>query len=193
MNPVIFLVLIAILLSGLHMIAPDHWMPLSALNLKNSFGSKKLRVTAFLLGLLHGITSTALALLVIFVGVYIFGTREIRIISVIILFIVAAYILINSYREAQSKRSVENTSLAVSVFPDPAFLPILVAAAAYGIFSVSIVSILFVISSALFLLLIVILVNMGLAKSLSKLRPVTVDRIVVIALLLTSVYIYLYG
>ena len=81
----------------------------------------------------------------------------------------------------------------MSIFPDPAFLPILLVAASYGYFSVSLISIVFVISSAVFLLLIVTLVNIGLIKGLSKVSPATVDRIVVIALLLTAVYIYFYG
>ncbi len=193
MNSVLFLVFVAVLLSMLHMIAPDHWMPLSALALKRSFRPEKVRRIAFLLGLLHGITSTALALLVVFFGIYAFGTREIRVASVAIILLVAAYILVNSFREAHSKTTIENTSLAVSVFPDPAFLPILLASAVYGSFSVSIISVVFVLSSAIFLLIIVILVNMGLVKGLARLHPVTVDRIVVIALLLTALYIYLYG
>jgi len=192
-NPVLVLVLIATLLSILHMIAPDHWMPLTALSLKKSFSSEKSRAIAFLLGFIHGITSTALALLVVFFGIYAFGTKEIRIASVIIIVVVAAYILINSIKESHEKRGFENTSLLVSVFPDPAFLPILLAASGYGFFSISLISAVFIISSAVFLLLIVALVNIGLIKGLSRVSPTTVDRIVVIALLLTAVYIYLYG
>jgi len=193
MNPVIVLALVATLLSMLHMIAPDHWIPLTALSLKKSFSSKRVRAIAFLLGFLHGITSTALALLVVFFGVYAFGTKEIRIASVIIIIVVALYILVNSIRESHEKKGFENTSLLVSIFPDPAFLPILLVAASYGYFSVSLISIVFVITSAVFLLLIVMLVNIGLIKGLSKVSPATVDRIVVIALLLTAVYIYFYG
>jgi len=192
-NPVLVLFLIATLLSILHMIAPDHWMPLTALSLKKSFSSEKSRAIAFLLGFIHGITSTALALLVVFFGIYAFGTKEIRIASVIIIVVVAAYILINSIKESHEKRGFENTSLLVSVFPDPAFLPILLAASGYGFFSIPLISAVFIISSAVFLLLIVALVNIGLIKGLSRVSPTTVDRIVVIALLLTAVYIYLYG
>ncbi len=193
MDPVLFLAFVATLLSLLHMIAPDHWMPLSALALKNSIDRKRVNLIAFILGLLHGITSTALALLVVFFGIYAFGTAEIRVVSVTIILVVAAFILINSFREAHRKSGIESSSLAVSVFPDPAFLPILVAAAAYGNLILSTISILFVFSSATFLLVVVILVNMGLMKALQKVSPVAVDRIIVMTLLLTGLYIYIYG
>jgi hypothetical protein len=36
-------------------------------------------------------------------------------------------------------------------------------------------------------------VTAGLAKSLPKLKPTTVDKVVVVALALTAVYIYFFG
>lgn len=184
---------IAVAVASLHMVAPDHWLPLTALSLKRGYKRGRALEISALLGLLHGTTSVILSLLALFLGVSIFGMNALKEISIIILVAVAVYILLNSMKERKSNRKVENTSLLVSIFPDPVLLPIIIASYPLGNGELAAVSITFVVSSMLALLLVLLVVMAGIAKGLSKLKPATVDSLIVLALVLTAVYIYLFG
>ncbi|BAB60059.1 TVG0944469 [Thermoplasma volcanium GSS1] len=184
---------VVILIASMHMIAPDHWMPLAALTLKKKYSDSKVRALSAYIGMAHGVSSVILSLAILYIGIAFIGSKYIRVASVIILVLVSLYILINSIRESREAREIEETSLLVSAFPDPAFLPMAIIAYTYGTYFVISTGLIYVAASTIALLAVVFLVNIGLLRKLSSLKPVTVDRIVVVVLLLTAAYIYFFG
>ena len=56
------LVLVAFLIGALHMVAPDHWVPLSLLSWQKGWSSRKTRFTTLQLLVSHLITGLLLAL-----------------------------------------------------------------------------------------------------------------------------------
>lgn len=191
-SPPVF-ISIAILVASLHMIAPDHWLPLTALSIKRGYGNRRILLISAVLGFLHGSTSVILSLAALFIGVAIFGLNALKEISIVILIAVAIYMLIQTVRERRGSESVENTSLLVSILPDPVLLPIIIASYPLGNIVLGAIGISFILASTLALLVVTEGVLIGMARSLSRLKPVTVDYVVIIALVLTAFYIYFFG
>ncbi|MCL5874514.1 MAG: hypothetical protein M1161_04155 [Candidatus Thermoplasmatota archaeon] len=184
---------IAVIVASLHMIAPDHWLPLTALSLKRGYKKRRVLGISTLLGFLHGSTSVVLSLFALFLGVSIFGLNALKEVSIVVLVVVAIYILVNTIREGRENKNIENTSLLVSIFPDPVLLPIIIASFHFGSTEIAAISITFVITSVVALLIVLAVVMKGVARSLSRLKPSTVDVFVVAALFLTAIYIFFFG
>ena len=58
----------AIVLAVLHMVAPDHWIPLTVVSKKFNYSSSKTYETALLIGILHSAASVALAVVAYYLG-----------------------------------------------------------------------------------------------------------------------------
>ncbi len=71
-SPLVF-VAISVVVASLHMIAPDHWLPLTALSLKRKYGKGRVLEISAVLGILHGSTSVILSLVALFLGLSFFG------------------------------------------------------------------------------------------------------------------------
>ncbi|MCL4480512.1 MAG: hypothetical protein M1113_03385 [Candidatus Thermoplasmatota archaeon] len=186
----LYLVFITLILAILHMLAPDHWIPLSILSAKRKYSNGRTAYYGFAIGTVHGILSSALALVIAFLGISFLGYGKIKIASIVLLAAVCVYILLNAFKERKAERNVENTSLLVSIIPDPAFLPIILSSAIFGYFFISFISVLFVVAGGLSLLVVTLLAHKGMLKSLEKVRPDNVDYVVVAVLLLTALFIY---
>ena len=186
----LYLVFITLILAILHMLAPDHWIPISILSAKRKYSDSKTGSYGFAIGTAHGILSSTLALVIAFLGISFLGYSKIKIASIVLLAAVCIYILLNAVKERKAERNVENTSLLVSIIPDPAFLPIVLSSTIYGYFFIGFLSVLFVVAGGLSLMMVVLLAHRGMLKSLEKVKPDNVDYVVVIVLLLTAVFIY---
>ncbi len=184
---------VAVSLASLHMIAPDHWLPLTALSIKRKYGKGRVFLFSISLGFLHGLTSVALSILALFLGVKLFGPEALKEISILILAAVAVYMLAVALREGNGSRKIENTSLIVSVLPDPVLLPIVVASYALSLQALAIVSVAFVLATILSLGAVMGAIMAGIGRSLYRLKPTEIDFIVIGALVVTAVYIYLFG
>ena len=191
-SPSVFIA-IAVLVASLHMIAPDHWLPLTALSIKRGYGKRRVLLISAVLGFLHGSTSVILSLAALLIGVVIFGLNELKEISIVILVAVAIYMLIQTVRERKGSEGVENTSLLVSILPDPVLLPIIIASYPLGNIELGAIGASFILSSALALPVVTGGVLIGAGSGLSRLKPATVDYVVIIALVLTAFYIYFFG
>jgi hypothetical protein len=191
-SPLIFVV-IAVVVASLHMLAPDHWLPLTALSLKRGYKKRRVLYVSAILGFLHGSISVILSLFVLFLGVTLFGLNALKEISIIVLIAVAVYLLANTIKETRASENVENTSLLVSILPDPVLLPVIIASYPLGKTELIIISISFVLASILALLVVLAVVMVGIAGRLSRLKGVTVDYVVILALVLTAIYIYFFG
>ncbi|MCL4447112.1 MAG: hypothetical protein M0Z77_04230 [Thermoplasmatales archaeon] len=191
-SPLIFVV-IAVVVASLHMLAPDHWLPLTALSLKRGYKKRRVLYVSAILGFLHGSISVILSLFALFLGVTLFGLNALKEISIIVLIAVAVYLLANTIKETRASENVENTSLLVSILPDPVLLPVIIASYPLGKTELIIISISFVLASILALLVVLAVVMVGIAGRLSRLKGVTVDYVVILALVLTAIYIYFFG
>jgi hypothetical protein len=186
----LYLIFISIILASLHMIAPDHWLPITILASKRKYNSSRTGVISLIIGFSHGAISLALSLLVAYAGIDIFGVRDVKIGSIILLIIVSVYIFINTVKERKISENVENSSLVVSFLPDPAFLPIILLAISEGTLFTGLLGLLFVIVSGFSLFTVVLLVQKSIIKKIENLEPVIVDYVVIIVLLLTAAFIW---
>ncbi|KAA8921856.1 hypothetical protein [Thermoplasma sp.] len=182
-----------IVLASLHMIAPDHWLPLAALSARRRMRSSMSAAIASALGLAHSLLSLALSFAIIFLGMYFLGLVHFRIIAIAIIAVVCVYMFVNTIVESKKHGRIEESALTVSVLPDPTVLPFIVAAGLYGPSGIVYASISFVFASVVALALISYAANRGLVSGLRNLNPITIDRIVILILIITAVYIYFFG
>lgn len=186
----LYLILITLTLATLHMIAPDHWMPISIISAKRKYLSAQTDAYSFSIGFAHGLLSALLALGIAYLGVSLIGYNQVRIGSVILLAAVCVYIFVNVLKERKNSESVENTSLIVSFIPDPAFLPIVLASVIYGNIFVGTLSLLFIFAGGISLMIVTSFARKGMLKALEKVDPVNIDYIVIIVLVITAIFIY---
>jgi hypothetical protein len=184
---------LSILIALLHMIAPDHWTPILSYSLHKKFKNSETGALSFSLGLIHGIFSSVLSFGIAIFGLYFFPQFDIKIFAAALLIFVATYIILNARHEEKSKdvksNGIEKSMLLVSIIPDPAIVPIILIAVVYGMHFVYLTLSLFIITSALALLLITLVLSKFLTKKLSTLTPKKIDYLVAIILLLTTVFV----
>ena len=126
----------AMVLAVLHMVAPDHWIPLTVVSKKFNYSSSKTYETALLIGILHSAASVALAVVAYYLGELLVSDSLyfLYLSSVILLIIVGIYFIFNGYFEKsenpESSALSSKSILTVSIFPDFAFIPIMLAASA---------------------------------------------------------------
>ena len=190
MNIELYLILITLTLATLHMIAPDHWMPISIISAKRKYLSAQTDAYSFSIGFAHGLLSALLALGIAYLGVSLIGYNQVRIGSVILLAAVCIYIFANVLKEKKNSESVENTSLIVSFIPDPAFLPIVLASVIYGGIFVGTLSLLFIFAGGISLMIVTSFARKGMLKALEKVDPVNIDYVVILVLAITAIFIY---
>ncbi|WP_292319668.1 hypothetical protein [Caldisphaera sp.] len=190
LNP-LAIIIFTILISSLHMIAPDHWVPLNVLSIRRRFNYSTIMLISGLLGFLHSFVSVLLSLVLVYIGLNFFNFIDIKYFSVSIIFVVCIYILLSSLREVKENRNVEATSLIVSVLPDPAILPLIISSSSMGLQFLLLIIILFIITSTISLSLVTSLVNKGFLKALSRLKPYLIDYLIVSILIITAAYILL--
>ncbi len=184
---------VVVALSALHMLAPDHWVPVTVAAHRNSFTRARTRVLASAIGLTHGVTSAALSLAIAEVGSLFFPTRYADLFAVLLLLIIALYIVVNAMREAKMGKGVESTSMLVSVIPDPALVPFILVAQTFGDAYTYLMLSAFVIAAVASLTVVVHFATVGLTKALVKVRPQLVDYIVALVLVSVAAFIYFGG
>ena len=187
----IYILLLAVLLASLHMIAPDHWIPISVLSSKRSYSQTKSSVLSAAIGSTHGTISAMLAFAVAFAGFKLLNSKLLNYLAILLLVAVSIYLFVNALQERGEKKNVENSSLTVSFFPDPAFLPILLLAIEKGYLFSFFVSLVFIALSGISLSLVVYLFRKSIFSRIKDLDPVKVDYVVVVVLLLTALFLYL--
>lgn len=184
---------LSILIAGLHMVAPDHWTPILSYSLQKKLKSSKTGTISFGLGLIHGIFSSILSFAIAILGMYFLPEFYLKIFAVALLIFVALYIILNARHEKESEddkgNEIKKSILLVSIIPDPAIVPIILIAVVYGIHFVYITLILFVLASALALLLVTLLLSKFLMKKLATFTPQRIDYLVAIILLFTIIFV----
>ncbi|MFP3174446.1 MAG: hypothetical protein RXR44_07740, partial [Vulcanisaeta sp.] len=131
----VVLIIAAITLGILHMTAPDHWAPVTALLLRRRYRDQFIAGIALVIGALHGLSSLALSLLVLLIGMRFIPFHYINTASIVLLILVSIYILLSALHEHDGgvNESFSLTAVVtVSSLPDPALIPIVLSVSTYG-------------------------------------------------------------
>ena len=189
----VVLIIAAITLGILHMTAPDHWAPVTALLLRRRYRDQFIAGIALVIGALHGLSSLALSLLVLLIGMRFIPFHYINTASIVLLILVSIYILLSALHEHDGSVN-ESFSLTavvtVSSLPDPALIPIVLSVSTYGSLYTLLAGAAYTLASMSSVTLVVLLINRGLLRTLSTVNPRYMDYAAA-TLLLTALYIYL--
>jgi len=190
----VVLIIAAITLGILHMTAPDHWAPVTALLLRRRYRDQFIAGIALVIGALHGLSSLALSLLVLLIGMRFIPFHYINTASIVLLILVSIYILLSALHEHDGSVN-ESFSLTavvtVSSLPDPALIPIVLSVSTYGSLYTLLAGVAYTLASMSSVTLVVLLINRGLLRTLSTVNPRYMDYAAAATLLLTALYIYL--
>ncbi|MEM0138205.1 MAG: hypothetical protein QW100_00555 [Thermoplasmatales archaeon] len=183
----------AILVAVLHMIAPDHWLPITVISEAKGFSKvKKYGITASI-GLLHGVLSSSIALALLYVGL-VFLSKFIEYLTlagILLLIVVGAYFFISGFLERGSNTIIGSTSISVSILPDFAIIPILLSASALNAYQIGVIVTLFILVGVASLISVVAAASYVTDLALKKVSPAYFDYAIGFTLLLTALYIYL--
>ncbi|MFP3239344.1 MAG: hypothetical protein RXQ00_09070 [Caldivirga sp.] len=188
------LMVAATTLGILHMTAPDHWAPVTALSLRRRYRNQFIAGIALVIGTLHGLSSLTLSLLVLLIGMRFIPFHYINTASIVLLILVSIYILLSALHEHDGSVN-ESFSLTavvtVSSLPDPALIPIVLSVLTYGSLYTLLAGAAYTLASMSSVTLVVLLINRGLLRTLSTVNPRYMDYAAAATLLLTALYIYL--
>ncbi|MEM0140006.1 MAG: hypothetical protein QXZ44_05285, partial [Ferroplasma sp.] len=184
---------LSILIAALHMVAPDHWTPILAYAARNKIKTRKTGIISFSLGLIHGIFSAVISLLIVIIGITFFPDFYVKILTVGILVAVVIYIVANANLEERKKpdNAINKSILLVSVIPDPAIVPIILIAVIYGMHFVYFTISLFIVTSAVMLLITTIFLSKFMLKRIATFTPKKIDYLVAIVLIATMFFVFL--
>lgn len=191
-SPVVLLIVV-VAISSLHMVAPDHWVPVTLTAFRRRLTRRRTYVLASSIGITHGVTSALLSVAVGEAGLLFLPVVYVRLMSALLLVAIALYIMVNSAREAGRPRGVESASLLVSVIPDPTLVPFVLFAFDLGPIFVSLITGLFIAATSLSLLMVVVLSYRGLERALSNIKPIYIDMVVAATLVAMAAFVYFFG
>ena len=190
-----FLLGTAIVLGGLHMIAPDHWVPLAVVSGKLNYTRRRTYVTAATLGALHALTSEAVAGIVLVIGIILVHRylEYVDIASIILLFAVGVYFIVNGVMEMDLQDDLSSAPvksiLAISAFPDLALIPIILAGSALPLLEVGLILAVFIIVSSISLTVMSYVSTRGLAGAMENIPPRYIDYVMGLILFATAIII----
>lgn len=192
MSLYLLLILVALSVSSLHMIAPDHWLPLTVIASAKSYSSSRKYSTAAALGFAHAGTSIVLAMAIFYAGLALIHNYigYLLLAGEILLVIIGLYFILNGYRESEKDTSFTETSaLSVSAFPDFALLPIVISGASLSGIQIGTILLVFLLASGIALTAMVFAAGKGLGKAISRVPPKYMDYLIGGVLIATAVLI----
>ncbi len=187
MQLLITLFSIVALIAFLHMLAPDHWLPLIILSAKRKFSTGRKYIYSFGIGTIHALSSISLSFIVSFF-IYSYIVIAIKIIIYIamaFLIIIGLYFIINGYRENEMNFESSNI-LGVSIIPDIAVFPIILISFGYSMYDTEEIILLFYLVSIITLLTITYLATISIGNFLQRIKPKYSDYIIGIILISLS-------
>ena len=189
----IFILSVAALIAIFHMIAPDHWLPLTVISEAKRFSSLKKYSFTAVIAFLHGAFSSAVALAFLYAGLVFLGryVKDLTIFGLVLLVAAGTYFIINGYMEKNSSRVAGNASLAVGTFPDLAIVPLLLSAPTLSAYQIALIITSFILAGIASLTAVVFSASFLTDFALKRLKPAYFDYAVGLTLLVTAVLVYL--
>ena len=190
MGQFIILLTVSLLVSSFHMLAPDHWLPLTVISSARTYSKSRTYALAASLGLAHAGTSMVVALAIFYAGLVLIHVyvSDLIILGQALLVLIGAYFIINGYREESSSGTAvtEKTVISLSAFPDLSLMPIVVSAASLTDVQISAILVVFTASSAVSLTAMVFLAGKSLGKAISRVPPKYIDYLIGAVLIATA-------
>lgn len=183
----------AAVLAVLHMITPDHWLPLMAVSSVRKFSERKKYMISIFLGLAHAGTSIVVAVAALVVGILIIHNylSYLYLGGIVLLVIIGIYFFITGLLERNRPESINNismsTALSVSILPDLALMPIIITGASLTFFQLATILIVFTVISGTSLPIVVMGASRGFSKAIENIPPRYIDYIMGGILILTAI------
>ncbi len=191
----LFLAAVAFAIASVHMVAPDHWVPLLSVSVKHGYNKAKKYGIAALLGATHALTSGILALIALVIGGSLLGLSELDLVlaSTALLTVVGIYFVVNGIRESSEvKTYVTRSVLAVSIIPDFALVPIILSGINLPLAELWAVFLSFLLASTASLTVMIILSSGTLGKRISEMSSSGMDYTIGGLLFMTALVVYLF-
>ncbi len=196
MGSFLLLLIVAIAVAGLHMAAPDHWVPLITVSIGRNYSRRRKYEMAAAIGLGHGSTSAFIAVLALAAGLTFLGpfVSDLFYLSEGLLVIIGIYFVLIGYRDGGREISsgTGNSMLLVSIFPDLALMPILLSGAGLPLYEISSVLLSFIVATVLSLTLITGFSSSQIGLRLSRLEPNRMDYAIAAMLFGTAMLLFLF-
>ncbi|MGP6207866.1 hypothetical protein ACNF42_07570 [Cuniculiplasma sp. SKW3] len=195
MNSFIPVLTAVVVIGTLHMMAPDHWLPLSSLSRRFNYTRLRTQDIAAILGITHSLISVAVGIAASILGLIFVYYLNVgfTLVGRSLLGIVAIYFILNGYLESrQENHQVSETvksALAVSVFPDFAIIPFMFSTLKMDLMNASEIVISFVAASTISISIMAYIGTKGLGNLLEKMPPYYVDYIMGIILIGTIPFV----
>ncbi len=179
------------LIALFHMMAPDHWIPLTVVSDARNYSSGKKYLMSGYIGIGHAITSAILGLAVLYLGVLFFSGIYLyaEYIGASLLFISAVYFLATGLLEGKGKHDISVSSILASVMPDPSVTPFLILASSYSAAYMLSVLLDFILVTVVSLVVIVFLASRGMKKILERVSPRNYDYLIATVLAVTGLFV----
>ncbi len=177
----------------LHMIAPDHWVPLTLISDARKYPPRKKYALSTGIGSSHALLSIILAVAVLVGGTLIYSNFMAisTYLAASLLFIVALYFAIEGYRGENTGSGIHSSSLLASMVPDPAIVPFLLIAYADSSTELYVSIIIFTVATIASLIAVIFLASKGLKAAMEKVGPDKYDYLTAAILLLTGLFVLL--
>ena len=196
MGSFLLLLIVAIAVAGLHMAAPDHWVPLITVSIGRNYSRRRTYEMAAAIGLGHGSSSAFIAVVALSAGLTFLGpfVSDLFYVSEGLLVIIGIYFILIGYREDGRKNSpgAGNSLLLVSIFPDLALMPILLSGAGLPLYQISAVLLSFIAATVLSLTLIIGFSGSQIGLRLSRLKSNRMDYAIAAMLFGTALFLFLF-
>lgn len=189
------LLLVALVISAVHMVAPDHWLPLTVIATARSYSSSRRYGIAAVIGVTHAGTSIVVGSVFLLAGYVLIHSyfKYLVLLGEVLLVAIGLYFIINGYREKEDQNATisETSALSVGAFPDLSLIPIVISAASLNLSQISIIFVIFTVSSCISLIAMVYIAEKSIGKALSKVPPKYMDYIIGGVLIATAAFIQL--
>ena len=196
MGSFLLLLIVAIAVAGLHMVAPDHWVPLITVSIGRNYSRRRKYEMAAAIGLGHSSSSALIAVVALSAGLTFLGPfiSDLFYVSEALLVIIGIYFVLIGYREGGHEGSpgTGNSLLLVSIFPDLALMPILLSGAGLPLYQISAILLSFIAATVLSLALIIGFSGSQIGLRLSRLKPNRMDYAVAAMLFGTALFLFLF-
>ncbi len=184
-------VAVVALIALTHMIAPDHWLPLISLKAKRNYSRSRTTSLSAAIGILHGVSTSALSALIVFAGTLYLSVLLLRAASVALLIVVALYISVSAFIKKVGIAEIQQASLFASIIPDPALVPIFLTSASFGLAFTGVLIAVFVVVTTLTIIAVVYLTSLGMLAILKRIAPEMMEYTISAMLLLVAAYVLL--
>ncbi|QRF75881.1 hypothetical protein Thermo_01389 [Thermoplasmatales archaeon] len=194
MDAFLILLITVAVLSAIHMMAPDHWLPVVLISRRENYTRRKRLNLSLMLSSVHAVTSIVLAVGIVFLSLLFLHqfSTYLKDAGIVLMFAVGVYFFFNGVTEKSDEASFVKFSfiLGVSASPDLSLLPLLIEAQAYPSSYSELMILVFAFVSIVSLMIAVTVADFGIGKSLQKLEPRYMDYVMGAILIGIGIFLF---